>query len=537
MPPTQQAHDAFALSAQEVSIEFGGVKALSNIDMSFPAGAIVGVIGPNGAGKSTLLGVFSGLFRPDTGRVYLGGTEVTDLPAHDRARRGLARTFQRPELFAGLSLRDHLLLADRVRHAPSRVLRDVVTGRGLRRPSESETERVDGVIDLLGIGDLVDRDVLSLPLGSSRLVEVARALATDPSVMLLDEPFSGLDEHETRRLSDTLVSVVNDRKTSLVLVEHDIETVLDMCSYVHVMDAGRRVASGSPAAVRNDPVVQEAFLGTVASSGAAVRRRPLAPLASGPEVPGPEALGPEAGGPSLLSVENVSVRYGSARALTGVSLELRAGATTAVLGANGAGKSTLARAISGLVPVADGSIRFFGSDITRWSPHRIRRAGLVYLPEGRGVFPGLSVRDNLQMAVATLPRSERREAVERAVESFPRLGERLRQVAGSLSGGEQQMLSVARALAVSPRLIIADELSLGLAPRAVDAVFEALTVAMSAGTAILLIEQFVERAMELAGSCIILQRGVVRWSGQATDVAAEVLDRYLGVQITDSSAG
>jgi branched-chain amino acid transport system ATP-binding protein len=459
--------------------------------------------------------------------VYLGGTEVTDLPAHARARRGLARTFQHPELFAGLSLRDHLLLADRVRHAPSRVLRDAFSSRGLRRPSEPETERVAAVIDLLGIGDLVDRDVFSLPLGSSRLVEVARALATDPSVLLLDEPFSGLDEHETRRLADTLVSVADERKTSLVLVEHDIETVLDMCSHVNVMDAGRCIASGPPAAVRNDPTVQEAFLGTMASSGAAVRPRPAAPAAPRPE----------AAGLSLLSVENLSVRYGPARALTGVSLKLREGATTAVLGANGAGKSTLARAISGLVPVAGGSIRFGTSDITTWSPHRIRRAGLVYLPEGRGVFPGLSVRDNLQMAVATLPRGERQAAIERAVESFPRLGERSRQVAGSLSGGEQQMLSVARALSVSPRLIIADELSLGLAPRAVDAVFEALTVAMSAGTAILLIEQFVERAIELAGDCIILQRGVVRWSGRATDVAAEVLDRYLGVQITDSSAG
>jgi branched-chain amino acid transport system ATP-binding protein len=228
------------------------------------------------------------------------------------------------------------------------------------------------------------------------------------------------------------------------------------------------------------------------------------------------------------------VRYGPARALAGVSLDVREGSTTAVLGANGAGKSTLARAISGLVPVAAGTVHFRGEDVTAWPAHRIRRAGLVYLPEGRGVFPGLSVRENLQMAVSTLPRHERAEAIERAVVSFPRLGERRRQLAGSLSGGEQQMLSVARALAVKPRLIIADELSLGLAPRAVDAVFEALALVIRSGTAILLIEQFVERAVELASSCVILQRGAVRWTGQASDVASEVLDRYLGVQIADS---
>jgi branched-chain amino acid transport system ATP-binding protein len=523
MTSVRPPSDAPVLSAHGVSVEFGGVKALSDIDMSFSAGAIAGVIGPNGAGKTTLLGVLSGLVRPDTGRVHMGSIEITRLPAHERARMGLARTFQHPELFAGLSVRDHLLLGDRVRHAPSRVLRDVFNGRGLRRPSESEIDRIAEVIDLLGIGELVDRDVLALPLGSSRLVEVARALATDPSVMLLDEPFSGLDEHETRRLAQALVSVVDSRNTSLVLVEHDVEMVLEISSHVHVMDAGRCIASGLPSAVRNDPVVGEAFLGTRASPKATVQPRSVSP----PDL---------TARPVLLSVANVSVRYGLARALTDVSLQLREGATTAVLGANGAGKSTLARAISGLVPVVGGTISFGGQDITAWPPHRVRQAGLVYLPEGRGVFPGLSVRENLQMAVMTLPRSERREAIERAVASFPRLGERLRLVAGSLSGGEQQMLSVARALAVSPRLIIADELSLGLAPRAVDTVFEALTTAMSAGTAILLIEQFVERAIELAGDCMILQRGTACWSGRATDVATEILDRYLGVQIADSSA-
>jgi branched-chain amino acid transport system ATP-binding protein len=234
-------------------------------------------------------------------------------------------------------------------------------------------------------------------------------------------------------------------------------------------------------------------------------------------------------GDLILRAEHLDVRYGQSRALFDVALDLPAGSTVALVGPNGAGKSSLARALSGLVPVSKGTVVFDGRDITRWPAHRRRRAGLTYIPEGRGIFPGLSVVDNLRMAVRQAGgRSERETAIERAVELFPILGTRRMQRAGSLSGGEQQMLALARALAVQPKVLIADEMSLGLAPLVVDLVFDGLDKARASGVTVLLIEQFVHRALELADYCIILSRGEVGWHGPAAAAGPEILDRYLG---------
>jgi branched-chain amino acid transport system ATP-binding protein len=232
---------------------------------------------------------------------------------------------------------------------------------------------------------------------------------------------------------------------------------------------------------------------------------------------------------TLLSVDGLDVKYGAVQALFDVSINVPAGAVVAVLGANGAGKSTLARTVSGLVPSAKGTVQFDGRDITKAKPHEIRRAGLVHIPEGRGIFPGLTVQENLRMAVRRVGTSdERRHGIDRAYELFPRLAERRTQRAGTLSGGEQQMLALARALAVPPKLIIADEMSLGLAPIVVDTVFESIERAAQTGVTVVLIEQFIHRALSLAGQCVILMRGSVAWSGASEQAQQEVLDRYLG---------
>ena len=230
----------------------------------------------------------------------------------------------------------------------------------------------------------------------------------------------------------------------------------------------------------------------------------------------------------MLVVEDLDVSYGTSQALFDVSMEVAAGSLVAVLGANGAGKSTLARTVSGLVPPAAGRVRFDGVDVTKRAAHKLSAEGLTHIPEGRGIFPGLTVHENLRMAVGQLKRSERSAAIERAIERFPVLGERRRQGAGTLSGGEQQMLALARALAVTPKLIIADEMSLGLAPLVTEDVFNGLDAARRSGITIVLIEQFVHRALGLADRCVILTRGRVGWSGPASEAHQEVIDRYLG---------
>ena len=215
-----------------------------------------------------------------------------------------------------------------------------------------------------------------------------------------------------------------------------------------------------------------------------------------------------------LEVTDLSVAYGDFVALAGVSFEASPGSVTALLGANGAGKSSLARALSGLVPARAGQILLDGNDVTRWPADRVRRAGLALVPEGRGIFPGLTVLDNLRMAARLAGgRADRTAAIERAIELFPALADHRQQRAGSLSGGEQQMLGLARALAVQPRLIIADEVSLGLAPLVVERVFESVRAIRDQGITVIMIEQFVHRALAFADRCVILARGTAGMAG------------------------
>jgi branched-chain amino acid transport system ATP-binding protein len=229
---------------------------------------------------------------------------------------------------------------------------------------------------------------------------------------------------------------------------------------------------------------------------------------------------------ALLDVTGIHVRYGAAFAVGDVSFSVRAGSVLAVLGANGAGKSSIARACSGLVPVASGAIRFDGEEITNWRPERIRRAGLVYLPEGRGVFPNLSVLDNLRVAARLV--ADRQAAFEKAFQLFPILESRRSQRAGTLSGGEQQMLSLARAMITEPRLVIIDEPSLGLAPLLIDLVFESLSQVKRNGVSLVVIEQFAHRALALADECVILNRGSVGWAGPAAAAPASLEEHYMG---------
>jgi branched-chain amino acid transport system ATP-binding protein len=240
--------------------------------------------------------------------------------------------------------------------------------------------------------------------------------------------------------------------------------------------------------------------------------------------------------PPLLSVRDLRVRYGPALALDNVSFEVTAGQALAVLGPNGAGKSTLARAVSGLVPAQAGTVTFDGVDSRRRPAHHVRRHGLVYLPEGRGIFPALTVVENLRMAAALLPRDARKTAIERGLEIFPNLAARRGMKAGMLSGGEQQMLSLCRAFILRPKLLIADELSLGLAPKLVELVFESLGSLKQDGVTIVIVEQFVHRALEFAEHAVLLYRGRVAWHGPTASARHEVLARYLGESATASVA-
>ena len=251
------------LSATGITVRFGGLTALSDVSLEVPPGTIVGLVGPNGAGKSTLFAVLSGLLRPATGRVFLRGNDVTGASPQLRARQGLARTFQQPELFMGLTVREHLVLAHRVRYSRQRLWRDMVDPRSLLPAGQEENERVDELLELLDLTHVARAAVGALPLGMSRLVEIARALATRPDVVLLDEPLSGLDMRESENLASVFRRVVDNdqRKVSLLMVEHDVATVLSLSSKIFVLDFGELIASGTPSEIRGNAAVRSAYLG------------------------------------------------------------------------------------------------------------------------------------------------------------------------------------------------------------------------------------------------------------------------------------
>lgn len=258
---TADANTPARLAAADVTVRFGGLVALNKVGISVPPATIVGLVGPNGAGKSTLFSVLSGLRRPDEGTVWMDGDDITTATPQKRAGRGLARTFQHPELFQGLTVREHLVLAHRVRHTPRRIFGDIVTFGGFRPAPKSENDAVDSLLEELGITEIAYRPALGLPLGQARLVEIGRALARDPSVLLLDEASSGLDAAETAALVPVMRRLVEERGVSLLVVEHDVELVLNLCSQVTVLDFGMCIADGTPDEIRKNDAVRAAYLG------------------------------------------------------------------------------------------------------------------------------------------------------------------------------------------------------------------------------------------------------------------------------------
>ena len=259
------------LSAQNVTVRFGGLVALSDISLSVPRGSIVGLVGPNGAGKSTLFNVISGIVRPQAGHVFLEGAEITETSVQARARLGIGRTFQRPEMFVSLTVRENITLAYRMRHARSRLWRDLLLPTRTRAAGAEEERAVADAVQLLGLQPVQHSRAAGLPLGYARRVEMARAIVATPKVILLDEPSSGLDPAETAQFSRTLTMLAGERDIGLLLVEHNVGMVLDLCERIHVLDFGVGIAAGPPAEIRDSEAVHAAYFGRADAEDGATR--------------------------------------------------------------------------------------------------------------------------------------------------------------------------------------------------------------------------------------------------------------------------
>ena len=246
------------LEATQVRRSFAGIVALDDVSLTVDDGERVGLIGPNGAGKTTLFNCLLGVLKPDAGQVHFAGEDISRLPVHQRARRGIGRSFQRVELFPDSTVREHLLVAERARRGVGGLWRDLVLGG---RPRADEVAACDAVLGLLGLADLADEPIEHLSLGQGRLVEVGRALMTQPRLLLLDEPSSGLDRRETDDLARTLRAIQGEQGFAILLVEHDVELVAAFTERTYVLDFGTLIAEGSTSAVLRDAAVRRAYLG------------------------------------------------------------------------------------------------------------------------------------------------------------------------------------------------------------------------------------------------------------------------------------
>lgn len=490
-----------SLTVKGLGKSFGGVHAASDIDFVAQPGQITSIIGPNGAGKTTVLNMIGGFYAPDQGSIVLTD-ELAGLSAHQISRTGISRTYQTTLLFDGISVLDNILIALKKGRLGSLL--------SLKAREKDQIAAYD-LLSFVGYKGPLGRLAGNLPHVDKRLVEIARALATGPTVLLLDEPAAGLTRDDKAELAQ-LLRQISDAGVTVILVEHDMSLVMDISDHIVVLDAGRLLMEGKPEEVKDNPDVHRAYLGGTEFEGRP-RQEPL----QGEEV-------------AVLTAYEITTGYGAAPVLEKVSITVNSGEMVGVLGANGAGKSTLLKTISGLHRPVEGSILLEDKPISHKAAYDIVAEGLSLVPEGRQVFPELSTRDNILLGGFRRDDQITEQELDKILERFPRLKDRMNSKAGVLSGGEQQMLAIARGLISCPKILLLDEPSLGLAPAMIGELYDVLADLRDEGVTILIVDQMANLTLTIADRAYVLNSGQVAQEGDAKDLKknAAIEQAYLG---------
>ncbi|MCX5734669.1 MAG: ATP-binding cassette domain-containing protein [candidate division NC10 bacterium] len=478
---------------------FGALAAVDGVDLTVRQGELHSIIGPNGAGKTTFFNVLFGILESDAGEVQFKGERITGLSPDQIVGRGVSRSFQIISIFQELTVLENVRIAVQAR-SPHRF--DMLSRAEALADLVEEARRIIGLVGLAGKEEVA---ASSLSHGDQRLLEIGIALATAPEVLLLDEPLAGLSPRERVRVTD-LIQRLAERMT-IVLIEHDIDRVLALSDRITVLHQGKVIAEGSPAEIQKDHQVQEAYLGGLKVSEA---KRPAA-----------QATAP------LLTVERINTFYGKSHILHDVSLEVREGEVVCLLGRNGAGKTTTLSSIIGTAPPRKGAIRFRDTEIAGLAPERVGRLGIGLVPQGRRIFPNLTVMENLLIARRN---STGRWDADSVFKLFPNLDQLKSRRGEHLSGGELQMLAIARALMGNPQLLLLDEPFEGLAPAVVEGVWRALAEIRGTMT-LLLVEQNADLALALGDRAYVINNGAIEHSGSSQDLLHDydLRKRLLGI--------
>jgi branched-chain amino acid transport system ATP-binding protein len=483
------------LEVSGLAKSYGSLRVLDGVGLSVGQRGVYSIIGPNGAGKTTLFNCITGVVKPEQGRVTLAGRDITGLGVVDRVRLGLVRTFQVSRVFDTLSARENVRLAAQKTH--------VRGGLGLRLKRAARQRTEDRCQQLLAeTGFAADQDVPSGTLSHAdrRAVEVAMALACDPVVLCLDEPTAGIGAGEAEQMTE-LIGRLGERM-AVLLIEHRMSLVQQVSQQVSVLAFGEVIAQGTPVEVADDERVQEAYLGRATTASPRPAGQP--PIREQPDA---QAAAED------LTLRNVHTYYGSSHALHGVSLTARAGQVTGILGRNGAGKTTTLATVMNLVQARSGSIRLGDRELTGKPAHAVAELGLALVPEERWVFPDLTVEENLRVAAG------RRGTLREAYAQFPVLAERRLAKGSQLSGGQQQMLALARTLVRGARVVLLDEPTQGLSPRYVDVVIGYVRQLRERGVTVVLVEQSIDVVAAVADTVYLMRDG---------EIAAQVAPGGLG---------
>ncbi|XVH31656.1 ATP-binding cassette domain-containing protein [Haloferacaceae archaeon DSL9] len=536
------------LETRDLTKSFGALTANDKISLEVEAGEVHAIIGPNGSGKSTFFNTVTGFYTPDGGAVVFDGDEITGWRSDRIARHGLGRTFQIASPFEDLTARENLL---------------GVYTEGIRsgiRISEEKRARADEILDLLEISHIADHEASDISGGQQKLLELGRILMLEPACVLLDEPTAGVNPALQQRILEHL-QTINDRGITFVLIEHDMSVIATIADRVSVFDQGRIITQGTFGEVTADPRVREAYLGkgddhsagldSVLESGRAADAATAARRGATASTAEAAADGDRADGRLLsggpvetdagadshgdpahrLVATDIVTGYGNHTVIDGVSVESRDG-ITCIFGPNGSGKSTLLKCLAGVVPAWTGRLTYRGDEITRNGPHENVALGVAMVPQDGGIFGRLSVEENLLLGAYTVEDEDAiDERTERALAAFPALKEKLDARGDSLSGGQQMMLSFARAMMTGADVYLLDEPSAGLAPALVDDAFEMATRLVDHGAQVVLIEQNVREALRIADHVYILAQGRIQYDGDPGALADEdeLVELYLGL--------